>query len=206
MGTDPEQELVDSRSNPRHGIWSTAPLAMNKLPGCFHHLLLWKLSNATFQQLLVGHPVRSPTPLMSLAYPLYVLLGVLVFAVASGAASTVTLTPTDPSLSFASGWQQTTSQVTGRTFLLNDNIGSVLTVNLPGAFAPVRHNPIVHLVLFLLDASSSFTYFGFKRSGGSQYAFCLDCGTESSSVNLVDGHDPSLQDDSQAPLVCCQRV
>lgn len=74
---------------------------------------------------------------MCLAFSLYALFGAVSISVAlaSVSASIVTLNSTDPTLYFASSWQTALSQTTGRSFLFNDEIGTVLTVDLPGELA-----------------------------------------------------------------------
>lgn len=41
------------------------------------------------------------------------------------------------------------------------------------------------------------SYVGLKRSGGSIYGICVDC-TNDSQLTLIDGHDASLLDNSNA--------
>ncbi|KAK0465367.1 uncharacterized protein EV420DRAFT_1637507 [Desarmillaria tabescens] len=100
----------------------------------------------------------------------------------SEAAHNVTINATDTSLHFTSGWNVSQNSA-GQQFLFIDELGTVLMASLP-------------------NATSHVFFIGLKRSGGSAYGFCLDCNAQTNvgSIVIVDGHDPTLSNDTIAKL------
>jgi hypothetical protein len=62
----------------------------------------------------------------------------------------------------------------------------------------------IHSHEILAGGASAVSYVGYKRSNGSAYGICIDCGAGGalSTLRVVDGNDPMLTDDSEARPVC----
>ncbi|KAJ3826989.1 hypothetical protein EV361DRAFT_896980 [Lentinula raphanica] len=94
------------------------------------------------------------------------------------AANTAFILP-ESSLTFSSGWEGSSSQVSG-TFFFTDTLGHALSVEIPVYTATIN-------------------YVGLKRTGGSLYGVCVDCDKSSvTNLQLFSGHDSTLHSNVDA--------
>ncbi|KAF9270421.1 hypothetical protein L218DRAFT_982958 [Marasmius fiardii PR-910] len=90
----------------------------------------------------------------------------------------------DSSLDFSAGWLASHEQLSGGLFFTFSNVeAGGVQVALKGT---------------LPDNTQRFEYIGLKRTGGSQYGICLNCGDDDSSILAVDGHDGTLESDDRS--------